>query len=1156
MEMSVRETAVAEQTNREKEIFEGALDCAPGEERQRYIEVACGEDAALLARIQALLRAHDAGEEFLPEEPKETTKVITEKPGDQIGRYRLLEKIGEGGCGVVYMAEQSEPLRRRVALKIIKLGMDTKSVIARFEAERQALALMDHPNIAKVLDDGATNTGRPFFVMELVGGIKITDYCEQNHLTTSQRLDLFIQVCRAIQHAHQKGVIHRDIKPSNVLVAIQDGVPVPKVIDFGIAKATHGKLTDQTVFTAFEQFLGTPAYMSPEQAQLGGLDVDTRSDIYSLGVLLYELLTGKTPFDTKELLAVGLDAMRRTICEKEPPTPSMRLTQERRANGSAASGKSEIENPKSEIDRDLDWIVMKCLEKDRARRYETANGLARDIERHLSNEPVVASPPSNLYRLRKLVHRNKVLFAATGAVALALILGLGLSTWLFFRERAGRREQARLRQQAQVERATAQAEAAKSEQVGRFLGEMLHSVGPSVAKGRDTIMLREILDRTTERIGQELTNQPQTQIEIRSVLINTYHELGLYARMEELARQNLRLARSLPEADNTHIADALAQVGDARQHQGYAEEAEPFTREALGMYRRHLGEEHHRVAYTLNDLATILKGQGKLAEAETSAREAVRINRKVYGEEHRETASTLNTLAEVLRDENKLEEAEKIWRDVLPMQRRLLGNEAPSCIISLINLGGVLERQGNAVEAERLEREALDLGQKVLSADHPHLAICLGWLAQALKDQAKLPEAEATAREALALRRKLGNELEEATALNTLGNILSAEGRVSEEEETYRAALTIQRKFRRGAHPDTATVLGNLAGALRVQAKLEEAEEMYREALAMVRSLPGSRLDHVASLLRGLAWALESQDKWADAEPLWRELVEIQRERVGGGHRDVAVALNSLAMDLQEQGKLPEAEKALRAALLIFRAAASRQPPQELINLAIVLHHLADVLREEKAFAEARSLAEESVGMYRRHPEMSRAEKQHALEVLAALLMDLGDNGASEAVFQELLKEARARLPADDPRLASAIAQLAFALLAAGKYAEAEPLARECLTIREAKAPGDWRTFSTQSMVGGCLLGQQKYAEAEPLLLSGYQGLKEREATIPRWGKPCLKEALQRLVQLFENTHRPEQAAEWKKKLEDFGQAWSGNPPAATSPSKPSAEPK
>lgn len=449
------------------------------DERAAFLAGACGQDTALLQRVRALLQAHEAGEGILPDQPRTEAAVglIAEGPGDRIGHYKLLQQIGEGGCGVVYMAEQEEPVRRRVALKVIKLGMDTKKVVARFEAERQALALMDHPNIAKVFDAGTTQTGRPYFVMELVRGVKITDYCDQNNLATAQRIDLFMQACRAIQHAHQKGIIHRDIKPSNVLVTVHDGVPVPKVIDFGIAKAIEGRLTDQTLFTSFEQFVGTPAYMSPEQAELKGLDVDTRTDIYSLGVLLYELLTGWTPFDAKELLASGLDEMRRTIREKEPLRPSTRLTLELAKSNSAKTDKrataqeSTAKEPPAEkaqaspeqllqrrqlihlLRGDLDWIVMKCLEKDRTRRYETANGLAMDLQRHLKSEPVTARPPSNLYRLQKLIRRNKVLFVALAAVAVALVLGTVGSTWEAIQARHAEREQIRLRGEADRARA-------------------------------------------------------------------------------------------------------------------------------------------------------------------------------------------------------------------------------------------------------------------------------------------------------------------------------------------------------------------------------------------------------------------------------------------------------------------------------------------------------------------------------------------------------------------------------------------------------------------------------------------------------------------------------------------------------------------------------
>jgi serine/threonine protein kinase len=386
--------------------------------------------------------------------------------GDTIGRYKLLEKIGEGGFGVVYVAEQKEPVRRRVALKVIKLGMDTKQVVARFEAERQALAMMDHPNIAKVLDAGATETGRPFFVMELVRGIRITDYCDQNHLSTPERLELFIQVCRAIQHAHQKGIIHRDIKPSNILVTLHDGVPVPKVIDFGIAKATQGSLTDKTVYTQFEQFMGTPVYTSPEQAEMSGLDIDTRADIYSLGVLLYELLTGQTPFDPHELLAGGLDEMRRIIREREPVRPSTRLSTLKANEQTTMARLRQSEPPKLVhlIRGDLDWIVMKCLEKDRTRRYETANGLVMDLQRHLSNEPVVARPPSNLYRLHKLARRNRLAFGAAGAVAVSLIIGLGVSTVLFVKEKEARRRADIARKNEAKQRQLADAKEAQSHQ--------------------------------------------------------------------------------------------------------------------------------------------------------------------------------------------------------------------------------------------------------------------------------------------------------------------------------------------------------------------------------------------------------------------------------------------------------------------------------------------------------------------------------------------------------------------------------------------------------------------------------------------------------------------------------------------------------------------
>jgi serine/threonine protein kinase len=458
-------------------IFSSALKIESPEQRNMLLDHECGGDATLRSSVEKLLaRQPDVIKFFgsfqkdgvlrlpmeelaeslaaMPEvaDRKNTEAAEDEIIGSSIGPYKLLQKIGEGGCGVVYMAEQEKPVRRRVALKIIKLGMDTKSVIARFNAERQALAMMDHPNIARVLEAGATDTGRPYFVMELVRGIKITEMCDANNYDLRQRLEMFVQVCLAVQHAHQKGIIHRDIKPSNILVTMRDGVPVPKVIDFGIAKATGGeRLTDMTVFTAYEQFIGTPAYMSPEQAEMSELDVDTRSDIYSLGVLLYELMTGRQPFDQKELLQAGLIEMRRTLREREPLRPSTRVAELDADDLTQTAIHRRVEAPRLRLllKGDLDWIVMKALEKDRNRRYQTANGLAMDVQRYLNNEPVLARPPSRLYRFQKLVRRNRAVFISVAAVSLALIAGFGTSTWLFFKEREARFKEQEARREAQ-----------------------------------------------------------------------------------------------------------------------------------------------------------------------------------------------------------------------------------------------------------------------------------------------------------------------------------------------------------------------------------------------------------------------------------------------------------------------------------------------------------------------------------------------------------------------------------------------------------------------------------------------------------------------------------------------------------------------------------
>jgi serine/threonine protein kinase len=551
---------------REAALFQAAAQLT-GSARAAFLDNAFRGDSASRQRLEALLAADEQSEGVLAEPAPAAGGTLKidfadapdENVGQKIGRYKILEKVGEGGCGVVYVAEQTEPVRRRVALKVIKLGMDTRQVVARFEAERQALAMMDHPNIAKVLDAGATENGRPFFIMELVRGIRITDYCDQHKLPTRARLDLFIQVCHAIQHAHQKGIIHRDIKPSNILVTLHDGVPVPKVIDFGIAKATEGRLTDATVYTQLNQFVGTPAYMSPEQAEMSGLDIDTRSDIYSLGVLLYELLTGKTPFDAKELMSQGIDAMRKTIREKEPERPSTKVATLPGEELSTTATRRGAEAPRliSLLRGDLDWIVMKCLEKDRTRRFETANGLATDLQRHLNNEPVSARPPSAAYKFQKALRRNKLAFTAATAVTAALVLGVIASTWQSVRAAHAKREA----EAAEVRAIQAQANETKQRQVAER--EATRAEEARKIADHETILARRSAANSDARYLLQQTLLPAALAKATEAFkLGGQWEDGLLIHdIAEAARRTWVLSARVPLSEPVNVA-CVARIED------------------------------------------------------------------------------------------------------------------------------------------------------------------------------------------------------------------------------------------------------------------------------------------------------------------------------------------------------------------------------------------------------------------------------------------------------------------------------------------------------------------------------------------------------------------------------------------------------------------
>jgi len=901
---------MSESHQREAAIFDAALQL-PADQRMEYLDHACGDDAALRQRVEALLKACDRTTDFLDEPVAPVAPVErsapAEKSGDTIGRYKLLQQIGEGGCGVVYMAEQEEPVRRRVALKVIKLGMDTKSVIARFEAERQALAMMDHPNIAKVLDAGATDTGRPYFVMELVRGVRITDYCDQNNLSTADRLDLFMQVCRAIQHAHQKGIIHRDIKPSNILVTLHDGVPVPKVIDFGIAKATQGRLTDKTLFTAFEQFIGTPAYTSPEQAEMSGIDIDTRSDIYSLGVLLYELLTGKTPFEAKDLLAAGLDEMRRTIREKEPERPSTRLSTMLEGELTTTATRRGTEPPKLMhlVRGDLDWIVMRCLEKDRTRRYETASGLASDIQRHLSQEPVTACPPSNSYRFRKLVRRNKLAFAAGVSVAAALLIGLGVSTWMFVLEREAKREQTHLRQEAQTE-------AARSAQVAQFMRGMLSGVGPSVALGRDTKMLREILDQTAQSLN-ELESQPGVEADLRATLGNVYYDLGEYVEAAAMHRQALSIRKNLLSDEHPDVANSLSDLGKALYRLRQETEAESLHRQALAMRRRMFGNTNAGVAASLFELAEVLKERERTrTEAEQSYREAQVIWARLPGHEL-EVAKALIGLGKVLEHAGKPRESEQSLREAVSIQRRLLSGTHPDLAYSLSTLGRILAKfPGKLAEAETNLLEALAIQKKVLG-DHRDTVWSLDALGLLRLRQGRPTEAETVQREALATHRKVLGEHapeDEGKILLSLGRALKEQARFAEAEDAWRQALAIRWTIVGG--DDGAAILAQLVELLHKEGKLAE-----------VKSICFQAAERGSPLLNSAAWFLAT---CRDSEfPDGQCAVEFAEKAVVATNRKNAGYLDTLAAAYAEAGQFEKAVAVQKEAIALNQKGAFKE---------------------------------------------------------------------------------------------------------------------------------------------------------------------------------------------------------------------------------------
>ena len=985
---------MTEMTPAEAVFFAAAA--LPPAERPAYLARACAGRDDLRQVVERMLAAQPDVGDFLeppvPAAPADATAAFgagspeptsdytnkDEHAGAVIaGKYTLVEVIGEGGMGSVWRAKQTEPVKRFVAVKLIKAGMDSKQVLARFDAERQALAMMDHPNIAKVLD-GGLHEHRPYFVMELVKGVPITEYCDHCKLTPKARLELFVQVCQAIQHAHQKGIIHRDIKPNNVLIALYDDKPVVKVIDFGVAKATGGALTEHTIDTGFGGIVGTPQYMSPEQATFNNLDIDTRSDVYALGVLLYELLVGSPPFSGKELKEKGLLEILRVVREEEPPRPSTKLSTADALPSLSANRGTEPKKLTGLLRNELDWIVMKALEKDRTRRYETANGFAADVLRYLSGEAVQAHPPSRGYRLKKFVRRNKGQVIAASLVFGTLVLGivgitLGLVEARRQRDMAAEERQIALEQRAEAvaekQRANEATQSAKqaalrADTISDFLIKgLLAQADPRNNPVGDKITVRQLLDRASTVVDNDpaLTAQAEVEASIRNVLGNVYLQLGAY------------------------------------------QQAEPLLRRAFNLYRQ------------------------------------------LWGNDHPVTLDAANDLGSTLRLLNRWEEAAEILGDVRARRAQLLGPDDPKTISAENNLGVVLMNQGHWAKAEAVFRSCRERVRKVAGFDEREYLFIVANLAWVLESQE------------------------------------NAQPKVVEAAKLLRDHMSDFRRVWGEKSPEIYTVWDSLGTALRLLGDPAAAVEWHRKALEGRRFLLG-----------------EDQDL-------------------------TLASRNNLALALLGTGKLKEAEG-------IFRDLLATKSPSGIIKLRhpYYLHNLALALREQGRTAEAEPYMRESHEAFIKAYDPTHKDTLDAVRGLMDLLILREGWSDAEALLSELVPVVRVKFEPASPIVADFRHRLGWVRLRLGKYAESEPDLRAGLAYREKTMPEFWTTFNTQSMLGGALLGQKKYADAEPLLLKGYEGMKQREKTIPLPAGTRIPEALDRLIELYTATNKPDEAKKWR----------------------------
>lgn len=1134
-----------------EDIFFEALARDSAEAREAFVSDVCGADSEKRQIVAQLLSALSdcGGASPIISQRNWPDPSSRNQIGNVIeGRYKLLEVIGSGGMGSIYRAQQIEPVQRQVALKLIRSGMDSQQVLARFEAERQALALMDHPNIAKVLDAGTTDNGQPFFVMELVNGLPMTAYCDQQKLTVRERLALFIPVCQAIQHAHQKGIIHRDIKPNNILVGIYDEQPISKVIDFGIAKSTSSGLTGHTYHTVSGSLVGTPEYMSPEQAGLQDADIDTRSDIYSLGVVLYELLTATTPLKSTTDEHTPILEMLRCVRENDPPTPSRRLSTSDTLTDIAATRQTTPTKLTQSVAGELDWIVMKALDKDRDRRYESASDFAKDIQRFLDNEPVEASPAGVGYRVSKFVRRHRAAVITTAGVISLLLGAVAVSSWLAIKAtRAERLASDRLDAvekandkttkalaESEESRKAAIAEAAISTAVNSFLNHQL--LGQADIRNqfdfaeRDPAMtVRTLLDRAAAGIENMFPGQELTEAAIRLTIGRAYFGLGIpedalkhVQRSVELYEKNHGTSHATTLAAHNSLALALQGLGR------FADAEQVFLTVIAG-WRSRSDHDPSSLINVMHNLGLLYQEQTRYGEAEKQLQLVLEHSRRQLGETHPTTRNVLTNIANVHRLLGRYDEAEPVIRENVDYQRQLLGADHPTALQSSLALASLLQARGQYSEAAQIFRTAYETSQKKLGLDHCVTLTTANNLAMLEIARSRFGPAENLLRPAMErCIAKFGDVHPQAIDMKSnLAGVLLARGRLDEAEKLLLQVLPLSQSKLGPAHETTNMNTINLAQLFSQRGRHAEAEPLLIRAYEAANSKLGP--DHSATLtsMNNLAIHYMKRGRHDEAEVMMRKVINVRRGKLGPDHPKTLEAMNNLGYLFRERFRLDEAEAMFTETLK--RTSAKLGDKHETTMQS--MNNLASLYVSLGRYAEAEPLFVKTLNNLREtfdpnHPHIAMTKFNLALVYHQGRRFD-----EAESLYREALVGFRANFGPEHAETYRVMTRFAMLYHHARRIAEAEPLLRECVIIAETKQPDNWIRANMKALLGSSLLEQGKVDEAEPHLLQGYESLVRHENQIPKEQKNRLTEVLESIVKLYDRKALPAEGAKWKEQL-------------------------